>query len=330
MTVKIHPNNALFRGEAHFPSIPSCEHFAGNEKLIGKAFALQAELGPIFDVTCDCEDGAPAGAEKEHAQMVVHMLCSEANAPGMAGARVHDFSHPCWKQDVDIIIDGAGERLAYLTLPKPTCAGDAAAMIAYIQQRCREAGIECEIPIHVLIETHGALRDVWEIAALPWVQVLDLGLLDFIAAHHGAIGAEAMRSPGQFENQLINRARAEIAAAALAHGRVPSHSITVDMKNAEQTYADALRARTAFGYLRMYSIYPTQIQPIVDAMKPDFKEVRTGAAILQAAQAASWGPIQHEGKLHDRASYRFYWELLERARVTGVAIDAAAEAAFFS
>ena len=54
----VHPNEALFKGEKPFPAIPSCEHFAGSEKLIVKALELQDKLGPIFDITCDCEDGA--------------------------------------------------------------------------------------------------------------------------------------------------------------------------------------------------------------------------------------------------------------------------------
>jgi citrate lyase subunit beta/citryl-CoA lyase len=80
----------------------------------------------------------------------------------------------------------------------------------------------------------------------------------------------------------------------------------------------------------MWSIHPNQIQPIVEAMRPDFVEVNEGAAILIAAQNASWGPIQHEGKLHDRASYRYYWELLQRAQSTGMDIPNDASLRFFS
>ena len=58
-----HPNEALFKGERPFPVIASCEHFAGSEKLIRKALALQDTLGPVFDVTCDCEDGAGGHVE---------------------------------------------------------------------------------------------------------------------------------------------------------------------------------------------------------------------------------------------------------------------------
>ncbi len=320
MSTAIHPARALFPGERPFPIIPSCEHFAGTEKLIGKAFELQGKLGPIFDITMDLEDGAPAGREKQHAEMVVDMARSAANAHRMAGIRIHDHSHPHWPEDVEIVVRGAGEVVAYITIPKPTAVGQVAEMIGTIQRACADAGIRREIPIHVLVETHGALRDAAAIAALPWVQVLDFGLMDFISGHHGAIPAAAMRSPGQFEHALVRRAKAEVVAAALAAGVVPSHNVTLDLKNVYQTYEDARRARAELGFLRMWSIYPAQIQPIVEAMQPDFSEVKAGCEILLAAQKASWGPIQHAGELHDRATYRYFWELVQRAHVSGQAL----------
>jgi citrate lyase subunit beta/citryl-CoA lyase len=326
----VHPNQALFAGEKPFPVIPSCEHFAGSEKLIGKALALQDILGPIFDITCDCEDGAPAGQEKAHAEMIVRMVNSEENKYKMAGARIHDRSNAYWKQDIDILVAGAGKALRYITIPKSTSYADAKEMIDYVRSVSAEAGIGREIPIHVLVETHGALRDVQQIATLPNVEVLDFGLMDFVSAHHGAIPASAMRSPGQFEHKLIARGKAELVAAALANGVVPAHNVCLDLKNAEVVSGDARRARNEFGFLRMWSIYPAQIQPIVDAMKPDHSEVEDAANILLAAQAVDWGPIQYKGELHDRATYRYFWELLQKAKVTGVKISDQATSAFFS
>jgi citrate lyase subunit beta/citryl-CoA lyase len=326
----VHPNEALFGGEKPFPLIPACEHFAGSEKLILKALSLQDSIGPVFDITCDCEDGAASGQERDHAEMIVRVLNSEANKHRMAGARIHDYTHPAWKQDVDILVGGAGKVLSYITIPKCTDISQAKEMIAYIQKMAVFHGIEREIPVHILIETHGALNQVHEIAALPWLQVLDFGLMDFVSAHNGAIPASAMRSPGQFEHRLLARAKAEVAAAALANGVVPAHNVTLDLKNVETTQSDAGRARNEFGFLRMWSIYPTQIQAIVDAMKPNFDEVADAANILLAAQAADWGPIQYAGELHDRATYRYFWEILQKAKVTGVAISEQANASFFS
>ena len=154
--------------------------------------------------------------------------------------------------------------------------------------------------------------------------------MDFVSAHHGAIPASAMRSPGQFEHRLLARAKSEVVAAALANGVVPTHNVTLDLKNVETTFSDAGRARNEFGFMRMWSIYPTQIQAIVDAMKPNFDEVSDAANILIAAQAANWGPIQYAGELHDRATYRYFWEILQKAKVTGVTISEEANTAFFN
>ena len=329
MTKPVHPGEALFKGEKPFPVIPVCEHIAGSEKLILKSLAFQDELGPIFDVTCDCEDGARAGEETEHAEMIVRVLGGSANKYKQAGVRIHDFTHPHWKKDVEILVSGAGATLAHITLPKSTSAAQVRQMISTIQQVAARHRVKRQIPIHALIETHGALKDAFEIAALPWLQTLDFGLMDFVSAHHGAVPASAMHSPGQFEHKLIARAKAEIVAAALANGIVPAHNITQDLRNAEMTFEDARRARREFGFLRMWSIYPAQIRPIVDAMKPDHPEVLDAATLLLAAQKAGWGPIQHAGELHDRATYRYYWEVLQKARVTGVAIPEQAVKAFF-
>ncbi len=329
MSALPHPDHVLFQGEKPFPILPAVDHYAGSEKLMRKAIALQHELGPVFDITCDCEDGAHAGAEAEHATMAAGLIMSGDNRFGRIGARIHDITHPHWEQDVDILVGQAGEALAFLTIPKSRSVADAARQIEAIRNAEERHGVEREIPVHVLIETHGALRDAWDIAALDRVESLDFGLMDFVSGHHGAIPGAAMKSPGQFEHPLVIRAKCDIAAAALANGVVPSHNVTTELKDIGYIRHDAERARREFGYLRMWSIHPNQIVPIIEAMRPDFTEVEAAASILIAAQERSWGPIQHAGKLHDRASYRYYWELLKRARSTGMDLPHEAAARFF-
>ncbi len=325
-----HPNQALFEGERPFPIIPTCEHFAGTEERIAKAFELQAKMGGVFDITMDLEDGAPTGAERAHAEMVVRMQNSDANRFDMAGVRIHDYTNEHWRQDVDIIVPGAGARVAYITIPKTTKVAAFREMAGYIQERAARAGIRQRIPIHALIETQAALRQVWEIAETPNVQVLDFGLMDFVSDHHEAIPAIAMRSPWQFDHALLRRAKAEMVAAALANGIVPAHNVTLELKDVDFIFNDARRAREEFGFLRQWSIYPAQIEPITRAMAPAAPEIEAAEAILLKAYAADWGPIQHEGNLHDRATYRHYWEQLQRARVLNLELSDEARRTFFA
>ena len=325
-----HPSDALFGGDKGLPIIPACEHFAGTEERITKAFELQAKMGGVFDITMDCEDGAPTGREREHAEMVVRMQNSENNRFNMAGVRIHDPSHPLWKQDVDIIVGGAGRRLAYITIPKSMSVAECAGVIEYIREAGAKANIGRDIPIHVLMETQAALHVVWDLAALPTVQVLDFGLMDFVSDHHGAVPSSAMRSPWQFDHAILRRAKAETVAAALAHGVVPAHNVTLELKDTEFIHNDARRAREEFGFMRQWSIYPAQIEPITRAMAPKAPEVAEAEAILLKAYDADWGPIQHEGNLHDRATYRYYWEQLQRAKVMNLPLGERTTSTFFA
>ncbi len=325
-----HPSEVLLGGEKSPPIIPAAEHFAGTEDRITKAFQMQEKMGGVFDITMDCEDGAPTGAEKEHAEMVVRMQNSELNTFNQAGVRIHDPSNPHWRQDVDIVVRGAGERVRYITIPKSMSVAACAEVIDCIRETGARAGIKREIPVHVLMETQAALRVVWDLAALPNVEVLDFGLMDFVSDHPGAIPSSAMKSPAQFDNALLHRAKAETVAAALANGVVPAHNVTLELKDTEFIYNDAKRAREQFGFLRQWSIYPAQIEPIVRAMAPAAPEVEEAEAILLKAYDAEWGPIQHEGNLQDRATYRHFWEQLQRARVMGMPISDRARELFFA
>ncbi len=325
-----HPSDILFPGEKPFPILPAVDHYAGSEKLMKKALQLQNELGPVFDITCDCEDGAHAGAEREHAEMAAAIIMSSDNRHGRVAARIHDFTHANWQQDLDILVSIAGSRLPFITLPKPRGVDDVRAQIAALRKAEAAAGLQRQIPVHVLIETLGALRQAWDIAALPTVESLDFGLMDFVSGHHGAIPGSAMKSPGQFEHPLVIRAKCEITTAALANGVIPTHNVTTELKNLDVIRDDARRARNEFGYLRMWSIHPNQIMPIVEAMRPDFSEVETASAIVIAAQDTDWAPIAHQGKLHDRASYRYYWELLARAHATGMTLPVDVQQRFFA
>ncbi len=330
MNSPVHPADILYAGGRPFPALTACEHYAGHEKLICKALELQTSLGAIFDITADCEDGAPTGREHEHAVLVAALINSSDNRYNRLGARIHDVRHSAWHDDLETIVGTAGQRLAYLVLPKPECLADVQEQISALDSCRSRHGIAREIPVHVLIETPGAVRAAWQIAALPQVESIDFGLMDYVSAHHGAIPASAMHSPGQFNHPLIVRAKCEIAAAALGNGIVPAHNVTTEFLDASVVAADARRAREEFGFLRMWSIHPNQIEPIVAAMRPAFDEVEAASAILLAAAAADWGPTQQNGRLHDRASYRYYWELLQRAHATGVPLPTKTTSRFFN
>ena len=263
-----HPRDALFDADDTAPTLPVCDHYCGVEARMRKSLALQAELGPVFDVTLDCEDGAPIGAEAEHAQMAAELVMSPANVHGRVGARLHPVDHPAFAQDVATLVGRAGTRLAYLMVPKPNGVADLERACAEIDRQVLAHQLARAIPVHALIETHGALREVESIAAHPRIESLSFGLMDFVSAHRGAIPAAAMSVEGQFTHPLVLRAKLAIAAACHGHAKTPSHCVVTELNDPHAIGAAATRAAQELGYTRMWSIHPNQIRPIVAAFAP--------------------------------------------------------------
>ena len=322
-----HPRDILLGAQASTGLLPVCDHYSGVEARMRKSLQLQAEMTHefgtcVFDVTLDCEDGAPVGAEVEHAQLVTE-LAQGAAPQARVGVRVHPVDHPAFEADMAQIVGKAGHRLTHVMIPKVESVADvqraeAAVLAAYPQG----------LPLQVLIESPGAVHRAFDIAAHPRVQSLSFGLMDFVSAHAGAIPAEGMGVAGQFKHPLIVRAKLDIASAAHASGKVPSHCVVTEFNDVDAMRAAARRAAREFGYTRMWSIHPSQIRPILDAFAPEETDVQQAVEILTAAERQDWAPISHAGQLHDRASYRHYWQVLERAHATGRALPAEAMAWF--
>jgi citrate lyase subunit beta/citryl-CoA lyase len=309
-----HPRQALFDpDERAVPNLPVCDHYSGVESRMRKSLQLQGELGPVFDVTLDNEDGAPVGGEVEHAELIADLLGSPLNRFGRVGVRLLAVDHPKFSEVAATVLKAA-QPPAYLMIPKPRGLADL--------QRAAELVVDAggpaapQVPLHALVETHGALAEVHALAAHPRIESLSFGLMDFVSAHRGAIPQTAMSATGQFEHPLVVRAKLEIAAACHAHGKVPSHCVVTEFRHFEALARAAERAARQLGYTRMWSIHPAQVRIIVEAFAPTAAEVDLAIEIIDAAERAQWAPIRHrlggEDRLHDRASYRYFWQVLER------------------
>ena len=323
------PDAVLYREHDRQVSLPVCDHYCGSPALLAKSLALQARLGPVLDVTADCEDGAAAGDELAHARLMAEGIASEANRFGRVGARTHAVGHPAFAGEVEALMGGAGRQLAYLTLPKVQDVAAVAQADALLREHEARLGREPPVPLQVLIESPAALARLDAIAAHPRVEALCFGLMDYVSSFGGAVGSDALHGSRQFEHPLLARALADIALSAHAHGKVAVHSVTLAIGDGEAAGRDAQRAAHDFGYQRKWSIHPVQVVPIIAAFRPALNEVQQAAGILLAAREAGWGPVRHDGHLHDRASYRYWWQVLQRAHRTGVSLPPEAAAAFF-
>jgi citrate lyase subunit beta / citryl-CoA lyase len=331
--------------------LPVCDHYSGVESRMRKSLQLQADMceefgACVFDVTLDCEDGAPVGGEDDHANMVLALANAAHNATisiankgrRRVGVRLHAVDHAAFESDVETIVGQAGAALSYVMLPKVESLADVERAAASIGAAARGAGVVTP-PLHVLIESASAVHRVFDIAAHPQVESISFGLMDFVSSHGGAIPAAAMGVQGhesappeanldQFHHPLVLRAKLEIASACHAFGKVPSHCVVTEFRDLPALRRAAQTAARALGYARMWSIHPDQIRTIVDAFAPAADEVAQAAEIILTAQARDWAPIAQQGVLHDRASYRYFWQVLERACRTGRPLPTEAQGLF--
>lgn len=317
--MKTHPRSILLGAQAGAFSLPVCDHYSGVETRMKKSLQLQADLTAefgtcVFDVTLDCEDGAPVGGEAEHAALVTSLALGAAPEARVA-VRVHPVDHLAFQADVATIAGQAASKLVHLMVPKVESVADVQTAAAAL-----DACGAIALPLHVLIESPAAVHRAFDIAAHPRVQSLSFGLMDFVSSHGGAIPADGMGVAGQFSHPLVLRAKIEIASACHAHGKVPSHNVVTEFKDLAALQTAAHKAARELGYTRMWSIHPDQIRTILAAFAPSEREVDTAVALIERAMAADWAPVQFEGRLHDRASYRYFWQVLERAHQTGLAL----------
>lgn len=334
-----HPRDILLGAQARTGVLPVCDHYSGAPARMRKSLLWQAELieefgACVFDVTLDCEDGAPAGGEVEQAHTICELLNALPTTAGggvreplpRVGARLHAVDHASFASDVAIIVGGAAAALSYLMVPKVESVDDVEQALKVIDT----AAGSTLVPLHVLIESPAAVQQAFAIAAHPRVQSLSFGLMDFVSAHGGAIPASAMGlrasqdhdTLDQFHHPLVRRAKLEIASACHAFGKVPSHCVVTELRDTAAVERAARYAATALGFTRMWSIHPDQIRPILRGFAPLASEVDLAVRIVQSAAQSDWAPIAVDGKLHDRASYRYFWQVLERAHQTGQAIPA--------
>ena len=271
-----------------------------------KSLQLQAEMAQefgacVFDVTLDCEDGAPVGGEAEHAALVTELALGAGRGARVA-VRVHPVDHPAF--DAGRADHRRPGRRA--PVPRHAAQGRVACTTSTRAARRSMPPARRSLPLHALIESPAAVHRAFDIAAHPRIQSLSFGLMDFVSAHGGAIPEAGMGVQGQFTHPLVVRAKLEIASACHAHGKVPSHCVVTEFKDrAAMAAAAAARQRASSASRACGASTPTRSGRSWRRSRPAPARSTRPRSIVAAAQAADWAPISVDGKLHDRASYRY-------------------------
>lgn len=274
------------------------------------------------DVVClDLED-AVAPSDKESARdNIVTALNDVAWGTKTLTVRVNGLDTNYCYRDVLALVEGGGERLDAIMIPKVGCASDVYAIDMLVTQASDFIGRKKRIGLEVIIETALGLTNIDEIAASSRrLESLHFGSADYAASQRmrttniGGGNADYVMltdtHPGQARerhwNDLWHYPLFRMAQAARAHGLMAIDGPFGDYGDADGFRVQAMRT-AILGCEGKWAIHPSQVALANEIYTPPAKEVERAEAILAAmkdAQAKGMGAVALNGVLIDAASIR--------------------------
>jgi len=276
---------------------------ASRPELFAKALASDADY-----VFLDLED-AVAPSEKVGARELAIAGLKDHDWRGRGktvSLRINGLDTHYMYRDVVEVIEGAGDRLDTVLIPKVGTPGDVymvETMLAQIEEGQR---FSSRIGIEVLIETALGLANVEIIAqSSRRLEAMHFGVADLAAslrARTVSIGGLNPDYPGdQWHFGL-----ARMVTACRAYGLRPIDGPFGDFKDPDG-YVAAARRAAALGAEGKWAIHPTQVALANDVFTPTAAEIDRARRILIAveeAQRDGKGAAQLDGKMIDAASAR--------------------------
>jgi citrate lyase beta subunit len=293
-----------------FLSVP-----ASNLRMVEKAFASDADA-----IILDLEDAVATEAKAEARQNVVRGL-KEFDRRGKAAlCRVNALDTPYFYRDLIEIVEGSGENLDAILIPKVERPEDLYAVSTLPIQIELATGLERKrVKIEAQIESAGGLVNADGIArATERLEALHFGPGDFAASLRmpqtsiGVMDEWDEAYPGHRFHYAMQR----IVVAARAAGLRAVDGPVADHRDEEGLRKSCLIARS-LGFDGKWCIHPAQIAIVNDHFSPTDGEVEWAERVIAAYEEANRtgrGAISVEGKMVDAASIRMAWNTLDLAR----------------
>ncbi|WP_420392657.1 HpcH/HpaI aldolase/citrate lyase family protein [Acuticoccus sp.] len=285
-----------------------------SEKMMAKAASLDVDY-----VFLDLEDAVAPSAKREARGKIVEALRSHDWRAKTLAVRVNDLTTEYAHEDIIEVVEGAGDRLDVVVLPKAMGADDIAfvdkllAMIEKKHKRTTRIGLE------VLIEEVEAMMRVEEIAAAsPRLEALIFGMGDYSASQ--GVSIKDVGGNEGYPGDIWHYQRQKLTIAARAHKLDAVDGPYANFRDPEGYREECRRAMT-LGMVGKWAIHPSQVETAQDVFSPRQEEVDRARAMMAAydeALARGEGAVQYEGKMIDIASVRIVRNVVDRADMIGM------------
>ena len=293
---------------------------ASSAKMVGRGLSSGADL-----VFLDLEDAVAPGSKVEARGQVVRAI-NELDWRGRPTLfRMNALDTPFFYRDVIEVVEGAGDRLDLILVPKVERAEDLTALDTLLRGVELASGLKPGgVKLEAQIETALGLVNIDAIArATDRLEALHFGPGDYAASVRmpqtsvGTADEWDDRYPGHRFHYVMHR----IVVAARAAGLRAVDGPVADFRDEEGLRKSCGLARS-IGFDGKWCIHPGQIAAVNELFSPTGDEVEWAREVVGAyeeAEARGSGSISVDGKMVDAASIKMARNTLDLAHAADAA-----------
>jgi len=288
---------------------------ASRPDMIAKAAASAAD-----GVCIDLEDAVALDEKPASRANVVRALRELDFGRKMRAFRINGLDTPFAYRDLIEVVEGAGDRLDLVMLPKAHLPQDVVFVCMLLTQIEMSRGFTRRIGIEAQIESAKGFLWVREIAqASPRLEALIFGPGDYSAtmqmpvANIGEMDENDQIYPGHRWHAVMHA----VVAAARAYGLRAIDGPYAGYKDTAGLER-ACRIARVMGFDGKQCIHPGQIATVHSIFGPTAHEVARAKAVVEAYEAAATsgrGVVGHDGKMIDMANIRMARAVLRKFEV---------------
>lgn len=282
-----------------------------SEKMIAKVPDLDVDY-----VFFDLEDAVAPDQKKPARRNIINALNTLEFGRTVRCVRINDTASRFCYGDIIELVQGAGENLDLIMVPKVLDADDVLFVDKLLSQLEKDLGLKNRIGLECLIEEVEAMMNVERIAAsTPRLEALIFGMGDY-SASQGVSNKDIPDYPGDVWHYQRHR----LAVACKSFGIDPIDGPYADIKDVDGYREECRRAMT-LGLLGKWALHPTQIPIAQEVFSPTRAEVERARAVKAAFEDAlskGLGAVMYEGRMIDIAVMRIVDNVVERANRIGM------------
>jgi citrate lyase subunit beta / citryl-CoA lyase len=271
----------------------------------------------------DLEDSVAPAAKEAAREQVVQALRTYRYEGKVRGVRVNSVDTRWCADDIQHVVEGAGDRLDCLVIPKVEDVDMVHFVHHLLNQLEMRLGLDRHIGLELQVESASGMENSPRIAAAsPRNETLILGPVDF-AASMGMPGGAVSGARPDYPGDLWHYFLARMAVAARASGLQAIDGPFMEVRDLEGLRASARRS-AALGYDGKWVVHPDQAGVVNEVYSPSqeaFEQARRVVeAYRQATDVDGSGAVMLDAEMIDEASRKHATATLERGQAAGLTV----------